>query len=135
MASTTDQIQSAAPRNRELLEILSQTDHAASALEQHKRYIQDLDTQLRDVKKQLNQLGQERWKEQKDHKKYHDSIMRRWAYKVGGKKEKFAAKAEKEEKEYFEVHHISYSTYKPDIQLIHLRSCKSCIRPLPWKRI
>ncbi|KAI3331939.1 hypothetical protein HD806DRAFT_478836 [Xylariaceae sp. AK1471] len=103
MASITDQLQSAAPRNKELLEILSQTDHAPLALRQQNLYIQDLDVQLRDVKKQIDLLGHERWKEQKGHEKYRDSVMKRWAYKVSGNKEKFAAKAEKEEKEYFEV--------------------------------
>lgn len=104
MASITEKLQRAAPRNKKLLQILSETDHAPSALEQQKRYIQDLDVQIKDVKKRVSHLGQERSKEQKDHEKYRDSVMKRWAYKVSGNKEKFAAKAEKEEQEYFEVY-------------------------------
>jgi septal ring factor EnvC (AmiA/AmiB activator) len=103
MASIRDQLLDAAPRNRQLLDILSQTDHAPSALEQQTRYVQDLNKQLEDVKKRIDQLGHERWKEGKDHKKYRDSVMKRWAYKVSGNKDKFASRAEKEEKEYFDV--------------------------------
>ncbi|KAI1133557.1 hypothetical protein F5Y10DRAFT_228047 [Nemania abortiva] len=103
MASITGQLQSAAPRNEQLLDILSQTDNAPSALEQQKRYVFDLDSQLQDVKKRIATLERERAKEHKDHEKYRDSVMKRWAYKVTGNKEKFAAKAEKEEQEYFDV--------------------------------
>ncbi|KAI0109686.1 hypothetical protein GGR51DRAFT_558378 [Nemania sp. FL0031] len=103
MASITDRLQSAAPRNEQLLDILSQTDNAPSALEQQRRYIQDLDNQLEDVKKRIAALERDRSKEHKDHEKYRDSVMKRWAYKVTGNKEKFAAKAEKEEREYFDV--------------------------------
>ncbi|KAI8627082.1 hypothetical protein F5Y19DRAFT_444304 [Xylariaceae sp. FL1651] len=103
MGSIADQIRSAASRNRELHAILSQTDYAAPALKQQKHLIQDLNAQLQDVKKQLNQLGQARWKEQKDYEQYRKSVVKRWAYKVSGNQEKFEAKAEKEEKEYFEV--------------------------------
>lgn len=103
MASITEQLQSAAPHNERLLDILSQTDNAPLALEQQKRYIADLDGQLRDVSKQILKLKNEKEKERKDHEKYRDSVMKRWAYKVTGNQEKFTAKAEKEEKEYFDV--------------------------------
>ncbi|GAP84959.1 hypothetical protein SAMD00023353_0802850 [Rosellinia necatrix] len=103
MASITDQLRSAASRNEELLRILSDTDNAPSALEQQKRYIRDLSSQIDDVTKRLEGLKREKSKEQKDHEKYRDSVMKRWAYKVTGKQDKFAAKAEKEEKEYFDV--------------------------------
>ncbi|KAI1180627.1 hypothetical protein F4777DRAFT_573858 [Nemania sp. FL0916] len=103
MAAITERLQSAAPRNDELLDILSQTDNAPSALVQQKRYIQDLDGQLRDTRKRIGGLELEKTKELKEHEVYRDSVMRRWAYKVTGNKEKFATKAEKEEKEYFDV--------------------------------
>ncbi|KAJ8127011.1 hypothetical protein O1611_g6627 [Lasiodiplodia mahajangana] len=103
MASITAQLQNAAPRNQQLLDILSETDNAPSALDQQKRYILDLDNQLQDVKKRIATLERDRSKEHKDHEKYRDSVMKRWAYKVTGNKEKFAAKAEKEEREYFDV--------------------------------
>lgn len=103
MASIKDQLQNAAPRNEQLLDILSQTDNAPSAFKQQKLYIQDLDSQLRDVKKRIDLLKHEMQKERKDHVKYRDSVTKRWAYKVTSNQEKFAAKAEKEEREYFDV--------------------------------
>ncbi|KAI1119671.1 hypothetical protein F5Y14DRAFT_396125 [Nemania sp. NC0429] len=103
MASMTDRLQSAAPRNEQLLDTLSQTDNAPLALKQQKQYIQDLDGQLQEVGGRIDLLKQEMQKEQKDHVKYRDSVTKRWAYKVTGNKDKFAAKAEKEEKEYFDA--------------------------------
>jgi hypothetical protein len=109
MTTILDQINNAAPRNRELLQILSDTDHAPPALEQQKRYIDDLNTQLSQVQSRLKALETTRDKELKDHEKYRDSVMKRFAYKATGQKDKFAAKAEKEEKEYFEVRKLSIS--------------------------
>ncbi|KAI1814703.1 hypothetical protein GGS20DRAFT_394421 [Poronia punctata] len=103
MSAITDVLRNAAPRNKQLLEILSNTDHAAEAIEQQKRYLADLEVQIRDVKRRVGVLGHEKFKERKDHEKYRDSVMKRFAYKVSGKREKFAAKAEKEEKEYYEA--------------------------------
>ncbi|KAI0391372.1 hypothetical protein F5Y17DRAFT_15711 [Xylariaceae sp. FL0594] len=99
----TDQLRSAGPRNKSLLDILVETDHAALALDQQKRYLKDLETQHREAKRNVSLLGHERWKEGKEHAKYRDSVMKRWAYKISGKEDKFAAKAAKEEREYYEV--------------------------------
>ncbi|KAH9888305.1 hypothetical protein F4778DRAFT_786115 [Xylariomycetidae sp. FL2044] len=103
MASITDTIRDATPRNQELLRVLSETDHAGPALEEQKRYLGDLSNQLDQSQKRIRSLEQQRAKELKDHEKYRDSVMRRFAYKVGGKTDKFVARAEKEEKEYFDV--------------------------------
>jgi len=103
MSTITDQLRSAVPKNKQLLDILFETDHAVLALEQQNRYIVDLDAQIRVAKRNVSDLGHKKWKEGKDHAKYRDSVMKRWAYKVSGNKEKFAAKAEKEEQEYYEV--------------------------------
>ncbi|KAI0016428.1 hypothetical protein F4780DRAFT_759337 [Xylariomycetidae sp. FL0641] len=103
MASVTSKIQDAAPRNKELLNILSETDHAIPALQQQNIFINDLDRQLSDVENRIAALEKERAKELKDHEKYRDSVMKRFAYRVSGKTDKFAAKAEKEEREYFDV--------------------------------
>ncbi|KAH6648634.1 hypothetical protein BKA67DRAFT_369262 [Truncatella angustata] len=103
MTTITAQIQEAAPRNRELLAILSETDHAVPDLEQQKIYIADLDRQLASIAKRIKELNRKREKEFKEHEKYRDSVMRRFAYKVGGKKEKFESRAAKEEREYFDA--------------------------------
>ncbi|KAI1415864.1 hypothetical protein F5Y13DRAFT_139238 [Hypoxylon sp. FL1857] len=103
MASITNKIKEAAPRNRELLAILYETDHAPPALEQQKRFIDDLNNELSTVQKRIAVLDRQRVQEFKEHKKYRDSVMKRFAYRVSGKTDKFEAKAEKEEKEYFAV--------------------------------
>ncbi|KAI1335586.1 hypothetical protein F5Y15DRAFT_241166 [Xylariaceae sp. FL0016] len=103
MASITARIQDEAGRNTELLGILAATDFAGPALEQQNQYVADLDRELRDVNKRIRVLDEEREKELKDHEKYRDSVMKRFAYRVSGKSDKFVAKAEKEEREYFDV--------------------------------
>ncbi|KAI0125631.1 hypothetical protein BJ170DRAFT_596870 [Xylariales sp. AK1849] len=103
MASVTVRIQEAAPRNRELLLILSETDHAPPDLEQQKKYIADLNRQLQQTQKQIQVLDRKREKEFKEHEKYRDSVMRRWAYKAARKSDQFEEKAAKEEREYFEA--------------------------------
>ncbi|EOO03924.1 hypothetical protein UCRPA7_646 [Phaeoacremonium minimum UCRPA7] len=103
MTSIESRIQAAAARNKELLSVLSETDHALPDLEQQRRYIADLESQVNAAAKRLAEIDKKRKKELKEHESYRDSVMKRFAYKVGGKSEKFAARAEKEEREYFDV--------------------------------
>lgn len=98
-----NKIRDAAGRNRELLNILAQTDHALPALEQQQRYLADLQNEMANVQKRLNELERTRKKELKDHENYRDSVMKRFAFKVSGKKDKFEERAAKEEREYFDV--------------------------------
>ncbi|KAJ3053748.1 hypothetical protein HK097_003475 [Rhizophlyctis rosea] len=90
-------------RNTELLSILHETENAVPAFEAQKRYVADLEQQVADAAKKLEELGRKRKKELKEHEAYQKSIMKRFAYKVSGQKEKFKAEAEKEEREYFEA--------------------------------
>lgn len=101
--SIADQIRAAAARNAELRGILHDNDHAPAALEQQGKYLSDMQAELKRVNAGLQKLEATRKKELKEHEQYRDSVMKRFAYRVSGKKEKFAAKAEKEEKEYFDV--------------------------------
>jgi predicted nucleic acid-binding Zn-ribbon protein len=103
MASLTNQIQEAIPRNRELLAILAKTDHAVPDLKQHRLYIADLDSRLPVLQQRLRELDRKRTKEFKEHKTYRESMLRRFAYKASGNKDKFDAKAAKEEKDYFQA--------------------------------
>jgi chromosome segregation ATPase len=104
MATTIEsRIKDAAARNRELLNVLAQTDHASAALEQQKRYVADLQNELAAIEKRLKELNWKRVKELREHEEYRDSIMKRFAFKVSGKREKFEQRAAKEEREYFEV--------------------------------
>ncbi|RYP08644.1 hypothetical protein DL764_001772 [Monosporascus ibericus] len=103
MASITNKIHDAAHRNQELLAILQKTDHAKPALEHQKQYIADLTRDLSEAEKRVDALDEQREKELKDHEKYRDSVMKRFAYKVTRKTDKFEAKASKEEQEYLQV--------------------------------
>ncbi|KAF7517855.1 hypothetical protein G7054_g13666 [Neopestalotiopsis clavispora] len=103
MTSVIDQIRAAAPRNHELLAILSETDHAPPDLHNQRTYLADLNQQLINQGNNIRNLEQKRQKELSEHANYRDSVMRRFAYKVGGKKEKFAARAAQEEREYFDA--------------------------------
>ncbi|KAH7034767.1 uncharacterized protein B0I36DRAFT_346657 [Microdochium trichocladiopsis] len=62
-----------------------------------------MQAELKRVNAELKKLELARKKELKEHENYRDSVMKRFAYRVGGKTDKFAAKAAKEEKEYFDV--------------------------------
>ncbi|KAK6842039.1 hypothetical protein PG987_002899 [Apiospora arundinis] len=103
MTSTTKHIQTNAERNRVLLSILSETDHALPTLQQHESYLSDLERQRKDAAQWVKEVDKMRKKELKEHIKYRDSVMKRFAYKVSGNKDKFEEKAAKEEREYFDV--------------------------------
>ena len=101
--ATKDIILAAAARNDELIAILDETDYAPSALQQSIAYVSELQTRIaaedENVKKAVLKLQ----KDQSKHEMYRDSHVKRLAYKMTGNKEKFQAKAEKEEREYHEA--------------------------------
>jgi hypothetical protein len=66
-------------------------------------------------------LGDKREKELKEHEKYRDSVMRRFAFKVGGKTDKFEARAAKEEREYFDVLREEHRAREQEATLRSLR--------------
>ena len=92
MASITERIQDAAFQNNELLSVLKETDYAVPALQQQRRHLTDLTNELSNVQKNIRLLDRKREKELKEHDKYRKSVMRRFAYKVGGKKDVFEAR-------------------------------------------
>ncbi|KAK0624281.1 hypothetical protein B0T14DRAFT_426012 [Immersiella caudata] len=103
MTHVESKIAQASLKNRELLTILSQTDHAPAQLAQQRRLITDLNAALDESDRKLAFLSEKRHKEFREHKAYRDSFVRRHLYKASGKGEKFAEKAKKEEEEYFAV--------------------------------
>jgi hypothetical protein len=103
MSSIHTKIQQAAHQNEQLLRGLEETDSAPSQLKQQNAYMADLDSQIASTTKRVNDLKRKTATELKDHEKYRDSHFRRFAHKASGKKEKFAEKAAKEEKEYFDA--------------------------------
>jgi hypothetical protein len=122
MSTIQAKIQSAAQRNATLLQALQETDSAPSQLEQQNAYIADLDRQITSTTKRANTLKSKTASELKDHEKYRDSTMRRFAHKATGRKEAFASKAAKEEKEYFDAMQAQKSAEDELTYLQHLRS-------------
>jgi hypothetical protein len=102
-SSIEDQIRQASSRNAELLATLARTDYAPPALAQQREYIRQVEGAVALNAAQLKKLASSREKEYKEHKTYSESVTRRFLYKASGNREKFTAKAEKEEKEYFEA--------------------------------
>lgn len=103
MTTTYAKIQQAASQNALLLQGLSESDAAPSHLAQQNAYIADLVSQVASTTKRVNDLKRKTALELKDHEKYRDSTVRRFAHKASGRKERFSEKAAKEEKEYFDA--------------------------------
>ncbi|KAF2731955.1 hypothetical protein EJ04DRAFT_514240 [Polyplosphaeria fusca] len=121
--STTIQslILSASARNTQLLSALRETDTAASQLYQQDTYISDLNAQLARAAAHVKQLESQTASELADHKKYSESTFSRLAHKASGRADRFAAKAAKEEREYFDA----LQAQKPaQDQLAYLRQLK-----------
>ena len=105
MSQLSERLSQAANQNRDLLTILGQTDYAPPALKQNTAYISDLQTQITKTDGELQKLHAVTEDERKDHVSYRDSVMRRYAHKLGGRKgeDKFKSKQEKEEREFLEA--------------------------------
>ncbi|KAI4174641.1 MAG: hypothetical protein LQ343_002214 [Gyalolechia ehrenbergii] len=82
---------------------LNETAYASSALRQSQAYLNDLDREIKGYDAQVKSLEEKTKTEFSDHKKYADSTARRFMHRAVGKKEKFAEKASKEEREYVEA--------------------------------
>lgn len=96
-------IRETSARNTELLRIIHETESAIPALGAQTRYVVDLEKQVAEAGRKLKQLESKRKQGLKEHESYRDSFMKRFAYKVSGKTDKFDAKAAREEREYFDV--------------------------------
>ncbi|KAL1876470.1 hypothetical protein Daus18300_002714 [Diaporthe australafricana] len=101
--SVETKIQETSERNVELLNILHQTDSSVPDLEAQKRQVADLEKQAAHAAERLEQIGYRRKQELREHEGYRDSVLRRFAFKMSGKTDKFEARAAKEEREYFDV--------------------------------
>lgn len=103
MTSIQSKIQEAAEKNNSLLQGLQETDGAPAQLKQQNEYIKDLDHQIASTDQRVKSSRRKAHDELQDHEKYRDSTVRRFAHKISGRKEQFAEKAAKEEKEYFDA--------------------------------
>ncbi|KAK7045416.1 hypothetical protein VNI00_007669 [Paramarasmius palmivorus] len=101
--STSQSIRDNAQYHAELIKSLDEMQYAPSALTQQTTYLEDLEKQLKSAKERVEKLSHVTKKERKDHEKMRDSTARKLAARISGKKEKFEAKKEKEEREYVEA--------------------------------
>merc|ERR1712230_342553 len=91
MTSIHQRLQSASAQNTSLLNTISETEYSVSAFQQSNQYIASLKKDIAAQEKKLGELNRHVDREYADHKKYRDSHMKRLAFKLGGKKEKFQA--------------------------------------------
>ncbi|KAH8724532.1 hypothetical protein GQ44DRAFT_727616 [Phaeosphaeriaceae sp. PMI808] len=101
ISSIHTKIQEAIYQNAILLKGLHETASAASQLHQQITYIQDLDAQIALATKQVADLKRKTALNLKDHEKSRNSTLQHFAHKATSRKEAFAEKAAKEEKDYF----------------------------------
>jgi hypothetical protein len=107
-----DRLAAAASQNTQLLKTISETSYATSEYQQTNKFIGDLKKQISIEEKKLKDVNRAVDIEYAQHKKYRDSHVRRLAYKIGGKKDKFEADATKEEKEWLDAVAIQLQTKK-----------------------
>lgn len=117
MSSIHDKIIAVVPHNARLLKSLEETDYAISGVQQSNAYIEELSRELAREKDSLSKATKTVASEYADHKKYRDSHMKRLAYKMGRKKEKFEQDATKEEKEWLEAVRVELGCKKNVEQL------------------
>lgn len=103
MASIQTKVHDAASQHAQLLQGLAETDQAPSQLQQQDVYLKDLKAQEASTSKRVEGLRKKTNTELQDHIKYSESTFRRLAHKASGRKERFAEKAAKEEREYFDA--------------------------------
>ncbi|KUJ09724.1 uncharacterized protein LY89DRAFT_627975 [Mollisia scopiformis] len=112
MTSIRDRLQSAAAENSRLSQTRSETAYSVSAYQQSQNYVGNLKKQISIEENKLADVNEQVAREYEDHQKYRDSHMRRLAYNLGGKKEKFAEQATKEEKEWLDAVALQLRTKK-----------------------
>lgn len=122
MSSVHAKIQEAASQNALLLQGLHETDSAPSQLRQQDAYINNLNVQMTKINAKVADLRKKTATELKDHEKYRDSNVQRFAHKATGRKERFAEKAAKEEKEYFHAMQAQKSAEDELAYVQHLKS-------------
>jgi septal ring factor EnvC (AmiA/AmiB activator) len=98
MSATTDVVLENTAYNVQLLAAIAELDYVPPALEQQESYLAGLEKEWAQLTDEITFLEEQTKKERKEHEALRDSTTRRFAAKITGKKEKFEAKASKEEK-------------------------------------
>ena len=82
----------------ELLSTIAGLEYVPQAKKDQIEYVRDLDQQIESGKVRILELAAKTKKERKEHEAFRDSVAKRFAHLLVGKKEKFAQKASKEER-------------------------------------
>ena len=101
--SIHERLQATSAENDRLLKTISETDYAPSAKKQSDGFVANLKKEVLQQEKLLRDTKVTIAREEKEHKQYQTSHMKRLAYRLGGKREKFEEKASKEEKDWVEA--------------------------------
>ncbi|KAJ6556889.1 hypothetical protein B0H10DRAFT_2241122 [Mycena sp. CBHHK59/15] len=101
--NATDAVRQNAPYYTRLLGSIEELDYVPPALAQQTSYVAGLEAQLKVAVRKIAVLARKTQKERREHEDLRDSTARRLAAKLTGRKEKFEAKASKEEREYVEA--------------------------------
>ncbi|KAJ7858674.1 hypothetical protein B0H14DRAFT_3447136 [Mycena olivaceomarginata] len=101
--STTDAILQNTAYHARLLAALASVDHAPPALVQQDTYIAGLERQARESAARIAELEVQTQKEKGEHEALRDSVARRFAATITGRRERYEARASKEEREYVEA--------------------------------
>lgn len=107
MSGLQAQLEGASSKNQELLAIIAQTDYAPLAQKQNAIYLADLQESFENVKERLRKAHVMTEFERKGHTEMQESNVRRILHGLRGSKgkERFAAKQEKEERDFLERWH------------------------------
>ncbi|KAJ7699328.1 hypothetical protein B0H17DRAFT_926749 [Mycena rosella] len=92
-----------ASHHAQLLAAIAELDYVPPALMQQERYLGGLEAEAKRAAENVQLLEQKTETERKEHERLRDSTARRLAAKMTGRKDKFEAKASKEEREYVEA--------------------------------
>ncbi|KFY99792.1 hypothetical protein V498_00517 [Pseudogymnoascus sp. VKM F-4517 (FW-2822)] len=96
-------LRATAADNDRLLKIISETNYAPTALQQSNSYVDNLKKDILAQEKLLRDTKMTIAREEAEHKDYQTSHVKRLAYRLGGKREKFEQKASKEEQDWIEA--------------------------------
>jgi hypothetical protein len=96
--STTDAILQNTAYHARLLAALASVDHAPPALFQQGTYIAGLERQARESVARIVELEVQTQKEKGEHEALRDSVARRFAATITGRRERYEARASKEER-------------------------------------
>ncbi|OBT53645.1 hypothetical protein VE04_07320 [Pseudogymnoascus sp. 24MN13] len=99
----TEVLRATAADNDRLLKIISETNYGPGALQQSSNYVDNLKKDIVTQEKLLRDTKVTIAREEAEHREYQTSHVKRLAYRLGGKREKFEQKASKEEQDWVEA--------------------------------